>query len=394
VPAERLVDTRLQVPLDLGNVRRANAQFALDVQARGHLALQLLIYDTLVIPTKDFGIIPILHSWMGPSAFKEAIRHRAFSFVHLPAILGYVGNGNGISGFLIGPSEERPFEWWQTATFGDTDKALEAQVVNGMVHSSPKEASRLIKDIARSTTTLAYSNEEFTQDVARESYLDIMGSPELSALVSVLSGNPGKVDLTRVRGVEPNQVKALTLGPIRAPADVVLRVAEMNLDLLIAARTSEADLMAPRGADLVLRSKLQRAGIHEADSSPMLALLELTRLPDPSAAVAAGKISLGQIWKLRQSRTSRRFREWLRRVDAHDPRELERAYADSLQEEHLYDGLPVKAIRFLVTTGIGIAHPIAGVAASAADTFLLDRLAKGFRPKLFIDDLKPLLRDV
>jgi hypothetical protein len=391
--SQRVVDSRLYVSLDLGSALRTNATFAQDASARGHLALQLLIYDTIVIPTKDFGIVPILVQWMGRDPFRDALRAEAFTFLHLPHMLGYAGNGLGISSFLIQPSKNRPFQWWQAATFGDAATAVELQVANGIGTISRRERAKLSQTVMGSSRSLSYSNDEFMKNIAHESYTDIMHSPKLSALVSLLSGNPEKIDLTRVSGVEPNQMRVSHSNPIRDAADVVLRVAEMNLSLFMAAKSDEADLLVPNGADLVLRSKLARAGIKETTPETLVRLLELTKLPDPSIAVARGRIPLSKIWEVRQSGNSRKFRAWLRDIDAHEPRELERAYVESFSTESFVKSLPARALRFLVTTGIGIVHPIAGLAASAADTFFMERLLQDFRPKLFIDDLRSLLKE-
>ena len=391
MPSDRIIDTRLLIPLDLGSSIAANTAFAQDVQGRGHLAIQLLIYDTLIIPTKDFGIVPILAKWMGMAAFQDALKAQAFSFLHLPSMLGYAGNGVGISGFVIGPSLERPFRWWQTAVFGDISTAIELQIRNGIEGLTSRQRSHLIQSVTSRAQSLSYSNDDFMQNIVHETYTDIMGSPELSALVSLLSRDPRRIDLTKVPGVEPNQMKISHVGPIREPADVVLRVAEMNLAIFMASAAQQADLVVPNGAGLVMQSKLARAGIDGSISQNLIRLLELNKLPDPSFAVAADELSLEKIWELRQSRTSRRFRSWLRDVNAHDPRELERAYVESLGEISFVGSLPNRTLRFLLTAGIGAANPIIGLAAGAADTFALDRLTRGFRPKLFIDKFRSLL---
>lgn len=54
--------------------------------------------------------------------------------------------------------------------------------------------------------------------------------------------------------------------------------------------------------------------------------------------------------------------------------------------------LPVKAVRYVLALAVGLVNPAAGAALSAADTFLLDKLGKGWRPSHFVDgQLKPFL---
>lgn len=393
MPSERIVDTRLFVPLDLGSVQRANARFARDPKIRGHLAAQLISYDTIVIPTKDFGIVPTLFTWLGRESFISALEVGAFSFQHMPSMLGYAGNGVGISGFLIMPSEERKFQWWQTATFGELTESVELQVANAIPSLSPRETTKVTELVISASSKFDYSNDEFMENVERESYEDIMGSPELQFMVTTASDNPEKVDLKKVPGVGPNQIRVSRDGPIRDGADVILRVAEMNRSLFVASKLGSCDLLAPRGAELVITSKLSRHGVKPSETERVLNLLELAGVPDVSAAIAEEQVKLEDIWRIRQSRNSRKFREWLQESDSHSARDLEMAYVESLSSENAIESWPARTLRFLVTTGIGVANPIAGLVVGATDSLFLERLLGGYRPKFFIDDLRTLLRD-
>ncbi len=82
-----IVDSRLWIRLDLDQTLKPNSLFLTKPQHRAHLASQLLLYDTVVIPTKDFGIIPILISWMGLSTFQEAMRSGSIGFIRPRSLL-------------------------------------------------------------------------------------------------------------------------------------------------------------------------------------------------------------------------------------------------------------------------------------------------------------------
>jgi len=96
----------------------------------------------------------------------------------------------------------------------------------------------------------------------------------------------------------------------------------------------------------------------------------------------------------------RKFREWLasQPFDA----DLVREYFAAITKQSWLDKLPNKAMRWtiasaaglateaLAPTGIGIATSLA---VSAFDQFLLEKLAKGWRPDQFVNaELKPLTR--
>ena len=118
--------------------------------------------------------------------------------------------------------------------------------------------------------------------------------------------------------------------------------------------------------------------------------LELNDIPDIGLAVKEGSISLQQIWTIRQRKASRDFRHWLREVEPENVRELEKAYVKSLANEPSISSLPAKAIRFCVASVAGLINPIASLGAGVLDTFLVDKLFKGFSPKIFFDELRKL----
>jgi len=93
-PAEsRIVDHRLSVRLDFRTGLQPNSHFQGVAGNEGHLSNQLLCYATLVIPTKGYGIVPVLIKWMGPDSLHEALDSKAFAFVHKDSLLAYKGGG-------------------------------------------------------------------------------------------------------------------------------------------------------------------------------------------------------------------------------------------------------------------------------------------------------------
>jgi hypothetical protein len=88
-----------------------------------------------------------------------------------------------------------------------------------------------------------------------------------------------------------------------------------------------------------------------------------------------------------------KFRGWLDKVG--DDKNIIAEYHKAVTTETWADKLPTKGVRFaffttagivldaLITGGIGT---IAGVALGAGDTFVIDKLIKGWKPNQFIDD--------
>jgi hypothetical protein len=120
-----------------------------------------------------------------------------------------------------------------------------------------------------------------------------------------------------------------------------------------------------------------------------LSLLELNNIPDIRQAVMSGDIDISKIWSLRQKRNSSKFREWLRESNSKSSRDLEKAYVQAIGKNTLVDALPIRSIRFVITSVAGI-NPIIGLATGAVDNFFVDKWLSGYSPKLLLDEISKL----
>jgi hypothetical protein len=113
-------------------------------------------------------------------------------------------------------------------------------------------------------------------------------------------------------------------------------------------------------------------------------------------AVNSGKVSFAQVVKLLDS--ADKFRHWLKEqpVDS----ELIRTYYQAVVKDSWAEKLPGKSARWFVFTGLGLAADvfgtapwgaIGGVAISAVDSFICDKLLLGWKPHQFVEgELKTL----
>ena len=388
--SDSIIDGRLFIKLDLDISLKANSLFQTNPNNRAHLASQLLLYDKIIIPTKDFGIVPILINWLGLRTFIKALESDTFSFLHRKALLGYAGNGNGISGFGIYGSEAKKMSWWQDAMFGEIDVAVEQQLKNMCPFISRQERVCIVEKIISKSREVDYDNDFFMRNIVHETYTDIMKNTSLSLLLFVMQNSkhePDKIDLTRLEGVGPNQMRVLGLDRIRDPVDLVLRVAEINMEIYMSTLSDDADLSTSDGAELLLKDKLIRAGVGSNYLDGFLSLLELNNIPDIGKATANDSISLLDIWKLRERRISKNFRKWLRKATNKDAREIEKLYVESLRNRALVDSLPLRAIRFAITSTASAAFPAIGLPVAVIDSFFVNKWLSGYSPRLFLDEL-------
>jgi len=394
--SKSIIDNRLFVRLDLDHSLRANSFFQTNVANRAHLASQLLLYDTIIIPTIDFGIIPTLINWFGLKDFEAALELSAVKFVRRKGILGYAGNGNGISTFTILPGENMVFEWWQEAVFGEnSETSIELQLKQMCQFISVKQRQKLVEKVISRSTALTYSNDFFMKNIVHESYTDIMENERLSKFVLAEAKRKDKpIKLTWLKGVEPNQMRVLGQeGLIKDAVDLVLRVAEINMEIVMATAAGNADFFTSEGSEDILANKLSRCKPDKSLLESFISLLELNSIPDIRHAVISNDVDLSKIWSLRKKRISSKFRNWLREADPQDSRDLEKAYVQVLGESTLADSLPIRSIRFAITSIAGL-NPIIGLVAGAVDNFFVDKWLSGYSPKLFLDELSKLPKKV
>lgn len=393
--SQTILDSRLFVRLDLDHSLKANSLFQTEPANRGHLGAQLLLYEKILIPTNDFGIVPILINWLGLSTFRAAIEASAFGFVRQRGSIGYAGNGVGLCPFEITTSTDglstEGMEWWQTARFGDESTALDAQLAVMCPFVGRAERARLIEDVLSPTTSFDIAGSEFHANVARETYEDIMRDPVLSARVfEMAGGHLGRLNLPRLPGVAANMVRTCSLKGPRDAVDLLLNIAEINLQLLMSRSDAGIDMLTPVGAEEILKAKLRRFGVAREYVEGLSKLLELNGLPDLRVAVADGAISLSDVWHIRTSRASTAFRKWLSEAEAKDARDIEKLYVASIGEKSWIDSLPSRVIRFVLVTAAGVLNPVIGAVGGAVDSFFVNRWLNGYSPRLLFDELRSL----
>ena len=94
-------------------------------------------------------------------------------------------------------------------------------------------------------------------------------------------------------------------------------------------------------------------------------------------------IDLEDILKLRNSLQGKLFRYWAMK-DAYDEAEMQK---DIMNSVHTVLGSKISgAIRFAACSAIGVFNTLSGIAASATDSFILNRILQGWHPNFFLDD--------
>jgi hypothetical protein len=114
-------------------------------------------------------------------------------------------------------------------------------------------------------------------------------------------------------------------------------------------------------------------------------------------AINSGAVPFSDVVRLAER--ARKFRDWTKR-QAPDA-DLVKEYYKAVVKETWADKLPTKTARWSIFTGVGVALDVLGtggvgtaigVAASALDAFVVDKLIQGWKPHHFIErELRPTL---
>ena len=113
--------------------------------------------------------------------------------------------------------------------------------------------------------------------------------------------------------------------------------------------------------------------------------------PDLGELFIKGIVKLDDILKLRNDFQGKIFRYWAQRTN----------YEEQLMRQEIMNSVHnilgskcMNPIRFIGTNLIGLLGFIPGLAASAFDSFILDKISKGWHPNFFLDDkLKKMIDD-
>ena len=117
-------------------------------------------------------------------------------------------------------------------------------------------------------------------------------------------------------------------------------------------------------------------------------------------SINSGEMPFEQFLTLLERAT--RFKRWLRNLPPDVS--LVNEYHREISKQDWYSRLPAKSLRFVFFTGLGLFADVLakqgvgsmiGVGLGAADTFILDKLLKKWKPNQFVDDvlLKSLRRN-
>jgi len=181
-------------------------------------------------------------------------------------------------------------------------------------------------------------------------------------------------------------------------AFLMAHVVNVETNLLVAARFGGELAIDEANADLVRLNvndvvRASRPGREQVQAFQDLVFDDSRAIGE---AVRDGRCSIADVLAVLPE--AKRFHQWIRRDDVTP--DVVKAYFREATASTWIDRLPAKSARWSIFTATGVLldaagagglGTAAGVAAGAFDTFLLDRLLKGWKPTQFVDQMRTLV---
>ncbi|MEV4777509.1 hypothetical protein [Burkholderia sp. LMU1-1-1.1] len=238
-------------------------------------------------------------------------------------------------------------------------------------------------------------DNDYVQSAARNFIKTTSGGyiPSTDFKFEILNSDMGHFVFTNTDFNAINRARSRMLPPQDplTPAHVLSGILDARADLMMAAfyggdfATSECTsaIIQLKHSELLRRMEIndrERVGFTE---------IVLPDAPAVAEVINSGERSFEEFLKLLDQ--SRRFKEWLHKANPDE--NLVSRYLKDVTREGWIEGTKAKGIRYMLTTGIDALNPVAGIVAGLSDTFVIDKLFKGWRPNHFIDKrLTPFLR--
>ncbi len=165
----------------------------------------------------------------------------------------------------------------------------------------------------------------------------------------------------------------------------ILRLHELNTVAVIAGLLG-ADAVKTDGQISELMTRKCASVFSEKMKDGVTSVQSIFRkkgFPDFGELFANNVIDLEDILKLRNSLQGKIFRSWA----VHDDYDETQMQMDIMNSVHSLLGSKISgAIRFVTCNAIGLISSVTGVAVSAFDSFILNKVVQGWHPNFFLDD--------
>ena len=173
----------------------------------------------------------------------------------------------------------------------------------------------------------------------------------------------------------------------------LIRLQELNKSVILASMLNIDNIKMDAAINELMLRKTASAfskDIH-VGTDALIRIEQQKGFPDLGELFVKGIIGLNDILKLRNDFQGKIFHYWMQKSD-YEEQLMQQEIMNSVQ--NILGAKCINPIRFIGTNLIGLFGFIPGIVASAFDSFILDKILKGWHPNFFLDDkLKTMIDD-
>jgi hypothetical protein len=199
-------------------------------------------------------------------------------------------------------------------------------------------------------------------------------------LTSEISSDLGNINVKSALGLKSNSIDEVNSMDIHK----ILRIANICKSLIYQQyyNISSATIDGYSSAYIGAKSRLLHDHNRNLSIENISDILRMKEMPDLSFLYKKSIISINDILELRSNINGRIFREWYRQED-YDKQSLLTALLNSRKVKKSSVGL----VRWIVPNVIGFVSQVAGIATSAIDSLIIDKLVSGWNPYMYLDNV-------
>lgn len=195
------------------------------------------------------------------------------------------------------------------------------------------------------------------------------------------------IDFTKINQLNINRIKIIGE---TTPASVAAGILGASYGLILAAHyggdfytsNTVSEIIQYRNKQILARANINRKEINSFHD------IVLEGSPNISSIINEKERSFEEFLELLSR--AKKFKSWLKNKSP--DKNLVSAYLEEITTTGWLGSGYGKALRYITSTGAGFISPITGIAVSAIDAFLLDRLSLGWKPNQFINEkMKPFI---
>lgn len=336
-----------------------------------NLIHSLIIHDEVVIPTQDFLVINVLVGVLGERMLRQCFESGALKLLRVRGSLAYAGSGGKVHGLCsihtgghgepYSASADEALHW----AFSGIKETNETLFLKAEIMETVKEVE--IGDLLKNT------KKDIDRDLSQNIILDKFKS----------------IDITKgmIPDCSPNDIrlyKSPYLKDSFDDVDLVLHTAHTNIEMALAESVNCNSSSTSTPIKSILQAKEEAIVGHPKFYN----LCEIASIPDLGRGIVEKTIDFERILKIRNSNEASAFRRWFH--DIGNDSDVGKEYIGVLRKEGAVDKLPVKSLRFFLTSLLGVVDPVSGIIAGGADSFLTSKVFSKHKVKYFVESLHEL----